>query len=157
MVINKLGAIFARYGIPVEVWSDNEPEFASLEFSLFADKYDFRHVTSSPEIHHYNGLAEKGVQGVKMILEKINEAGKNFWLGLLSYRTTPLKGGQSPGELLQGRQLKSTLPDFKVQEKVKVQGRFHPLKKVKSRGSRGKLGRRKPKLLGRRTRDRTTF
>lgn len=78
-------------------------------------------MTSSPEFPRSNGLAEKGVQVVKRILKKTNEAGEDFWLGLLSYRSTPLEGGQSPGELLQGRQLRSTLPDFNVQKKVKVQ------------------------------------
>ncbi|XP_037564297.1 uncharacterized protein LOC119443206 [Dermacentor silvarum] len=85
------------------------------------DKYDFRHVTSSPEFPRANGLAEKRVQVVKRILKKTNEAGEYFWLGLPNYQSTPLEGGRSAGELLQGRQLRSTLPDFNVQEKVKVQ------------------------------------
>lgn len=120
-VIDKLGAIFARYGIPVEVCSDNGPQFAGREFRLFASKYDFQHVTSSPEFPRSNGLAEKGVQVVKRILKKTKEAGEDFWLGLLGYRSTPLEDGRSPGELLQGRRLRSTLPDFNAQTKVKVQ------------------------------------
>lgn len=39
--------------------------------------------------------------------------GKNdFWMGLLSYRSSPLEEGRSPAELLQGRQLRTPIPDF---------------------------------------------
>lgn len=111
--IEKLSAIFARFGIPMEVCSDNGPQFASYEFHNFAAQYDFSHITSSPHFPRSNGLAEKGVQIVKRILKKTREAGGDFWMGLLSYRSTPLEDGRSPAELLQGRQLRTTLPEFK--------------------------------------------
>ncbi|KAH6919815.1 hypothetical protein HPB50_029195 [Hyalomma asiaticum] len=39
--------------------------------------------------------------------------GKNdFWMGLLSYRSSPLEDGRSPAELLQGRHLRTPIPDF---------------------------------------------
>lgn len=132
-VIEKMAAIFARYGIPVEVCSDNGPQFSSREFTLFARKYDFRHITSSPEFPRSNGLAEKGVQVVKRILKKTKETREDFWLGLLSYRSTPLEDGRSPGELLQGRRLRSSLPDFGDQPGLKVQ------KHVQTEHSRGPL------------------
>lgn len=116
-VIDKLGAIFARYGVPYEVCTDNGPQFRSRDFCRFASRYDFRHVTSSPEFPRSNGLAEKGVQVAKRILKKTKEA-RDFWLGLLSYRSTPLEDGRSPGELLQGRRLRSTLPDFSNQQRT---------------------------------------
>lgn len=112
-VINKLSSIFSRYGIPLEVCTDNGPQFASHEFSLFASRYDFTHVTSSPRFPRSNGLAEKGVQIVKRIMKKTGERKEDFWLGLLSYRSTPLDEGRSPGELLQGRKLRNRLPEFR--------------------------------------------
>ncbi|KAH7968565.1 hypothetical protein HPB52_009680 [Rhipicephalus sanguineus] len=36
----------------------------------------------------------------------------DFWLGLLAYRSTPLVDGRSPGELLQGKRLRSNVPHF---------------------------------------------
>lgn len=119
-VIAKLSSIFARYGIPLEVCSDNGPQFSSHEFAVFAPRYDFKHVTSSPEFPRSNGLAEKGVQIVKRILKKTEEAHEDFWLGLLGYRSAPLEDGRSPGELLQGRRLRSRIPDFSHQPSRRV-------------------------------------
>ncbi|XP_077486667.1 uncharacterized protein LOC144097947 [Amblyomma americanum] len=111
-VVAALSAMFARYGIPIELCTDNGPQFSSQEFAAFAKEYDFAHVTSSPHYPQSNGLAEKGVQIVKRIMKKTQDARHDFWLGLLAYRSTPLIDGQSPGELLQGRRLRSNLPDF---------------------------------------------
>lgn len=110
--IAALSAMFARYGVPLEVCTDNGPQFSSYEFAEFARKYDFSHVTSSPHYPQSNGLAEKGVQIVKRLLKKSQDSGEDFWLGLLAYRSTPLEDGRSPGELLQGRRLRSDVPDF---------------------------------------------
>ncbi|XP_065306667.1 uncharacterized protein [Dermacentor albipictus] len=119
-VIEKLSAIFSRYGIPMEVHTDYGPQFSSYEFALVASRYDFSHVTSSPEFPRSNGLAEKGVQIVKRNLKKTEETKQDFWLGLLNYRSTPLEDGRSLGELLQGRRLRTLLPDFRQQPSVPV-------------------------------------
>ncbi|CAG2227622.1 EIPR1 [Mytilus edulis] len=58
-VINKLKGTFSRLGIPETVVSDNGPQYSSQEFSEFANKWDFKHVTSSPHYPQSNGLAEK--------------------------------------------------------------------------------------------------
>lgn len=113
-VITKVSAIFARYGIPAQVCTDNGPQFASQEFADFARRYDCVHITSSPEFPRSNGLAEEGVQIVKRILKKTAESRDDFWMGLLSYRASPLEDGQSPGELLQGRRLRTTLPECSI-------------------------------------------
>ena len=49
-VIKALKEIFARFGIPDEVVSDNGPQFSSAEFAVFGKTYifGFAHVTSSP-------------------------------------------------------------------------------------------------------------
>lgn len=112
-VIEAASAIFARYGIPVELCTDNGPQFTSHDFAAFSQLYDFKHVTSSPRYPQSNGLAEKGVQVVKRILKKTTDAKQDFWLGLLAYRTTPMEGAPSPAEVLQGRRLRTTLPDVR--------------------------------------------
>ncbi|XP_049527323.1 uncharacterized protein K02A2.6-like [Dermacentor silvarum] len=119
-VIDKISAIFSRYGIPSQVCTDNGPQFASREFALFVHRYDFEHITSSPEFPRSNGLAEKGVQIVKRILKKTHESRGDVWLGLLAYRSSPLDSGQSPGELLQGRRLHATLPEYNVDGGIPV-------------------------------------
>lgn len=79
---------------------------------MFSSLYDFQHTTSSPRFPRSNGLAKKGVQIAKRTLKKTTEGEKDFWLGVLNYRTTPLEDGWTPGELLMGRRLRSRVPDF---------------------------------------------
>ncbi|XP_049516903.1 uncharacterized protein LOC125942684 [Dermacentor silvarum] len=42
-VIDALRAMFARYGLPLQLCTDNGPQFASHEFAQFAARYDFEH------------------------------------------------------------------------------------------------------------------
>ncbi|XP_064468653.1 uncharacterized protein K02A2.6-like [Ornithodoros turicata] len=111
-VIKALCTMFARHGIPLELCSDNGPQFTSKQFQAFAEKCDFKHITSSLHFPRSNGLAEKGAQELKRILKKTSEANEDFWLGLLSYRSAPLDDCRSPSELLMGCRIMSRLPDF---------------------------------------------
>lgn len=61
-VIERLGAMFSPFGIPMKVCSDNGPQFSSHAFALSAEPYDFKCVTSSTMFPQSNGMAEKGVQ-----------------------------------------------------------------------------------------------
>lgn len=47
-VIREMKSIFARHGIADIIVSDNGPQYASAEFSSFAEEWGFKHVTSSP-------------------------------------------------------------------------------------------------------------
>lgn len=88
--------------------SDNGPQYSSQEFAIFAKEYEFIHATSSPRYPQSNGLAEKSVQIVKAEVD-----GRDPYLGIFEYGTTPLEVGYSPAELLQGRLLRSVLPTLK--------------------------------------------
>jgi hypothetical protein len=114
-VVLKMKSIFARWGIPATVVSDNGPQFSSSTFKKFADQWEFTHVTSSPYYPRSNGLAENSVKVVKRLLEKALQDGQDPYLSLLAYRDTPLECGRSPAELLMGRQLRTKLPSVRIQ------------------------------------------
>ena len=54
--IAKLKDTFARFGSPIELVSDNAPQFSSSVFKVFAVQYGFTHVTSNlPNANGGNG------------------------------------------------------------------------------------------------------
>jgi transposase InsO family protein len=105
--VTHLKSMFARYGIPDVVRSDNGPQFASQVFEDFQRSYGFKDLTSSPRFPQSNGEAEGAVQTVKNLLKKAQDSYK----ALLDYRSTSLQGiGFSPSQLFMNRRLKTTLP-----------------------------------------------
>lgn len=81
--ISKISAIFARYGIPVQVCTDSGPQFASRHFAAFARRYDFKHITSSPHFPRSNGL-KKACRLSNEFSRKLQSVGRifgwDFWL-----------------------------------------------------------------------------
>lgn len=69
------------------------------------EKFNIKHVTSSPHPHEANGLAERSGGTVKMLWNKEEDKEK----ALLAYRTTQLESGFRPDELLMGRRLRNKL------------------------------------------------
>ena len=63
-VIRHTKSIFAHHGIPVEVISDNGPQFTSEDLRQFSKQYCFSHKTSSPYHPQGNEEAERAVQTV---------------------------------------------------------------------------------------------
>ena len=50
--------MFARFGLPDVLVTDNGPQFASAEFAVFARKKGITHLTSSPHYAQSNGKSE---------------------------------------------------------------------------------------------------
>ena len=72
-VIKKTKEVFARHGIPKVVFSDNVPEFDSLEYKDFSKRWDFVHDTSSPKFPQSNGPVKRTIQTVKITLKKLQQ------------------------------------------------------------------------------------
>ena len=109
-VITHLKSIFARFGIPAKMVSDNGLQFSSQEMKEFSETYGFRHITTSPHYPQANGLAERTVKTVKSLLENSSDSYK----ALLSYRATPMPWcALSPAELLMGRRIRTDIPQVK--------------------------------------------
>lgn len=105
-VVTHCKSVFARHGIPEEVVTDNGSQFDSNVFRLFAQEFQFHHTRSSPYYPRGNGEAESGVKTVKRLLKKERDP----YLALLAYRSTPLRNGYSPSELLMNRRLRTNVP-----------------------------------------------
>ncbi len=68
--ISKLRSVFATFGLPEMIVSDNGPAFTSAELKEFVEKNGMRHLTTAPYHAASNGLAERAVQTVKRGLLK---------------------------------------------------------------------------------------
>ena len=64
-VINHFKLIFTRDGIPQAIYSDNGPQYSSLEFKMLTKEYGFKHLTSRPRYPQSNGESERAVQTLK--------------------------------------------------------------------------------------------
>ena len=60
--INVLRGMFARWGIPHQLVSDNGPQFTSEQFEMFMKDNNVKHLRGAPYNPSTNGLAERFVQ-----------------------------------------------------------------------------------------------
>ena len=134
IIIHKLRSMFATHGLPRVVVSDNGSVFTSSEFKEFMTKNGIRHIKTAPYHPASNGLAERAVQTLKEGLKKLSSGCLETKLCrfLFQYRITPhTTTGQSPAQLLLGRQLRSHLdqlhPDLAscVEHKQELQKQSH--------------------------------
>ena len=79
--------------------------YSSSSFKKFAKDWRFQHITSSPEYPRFNSLAEKTVQTVKSLLEKVKDDNKDPHLMMLEAKNTPVNNYRSLAELAVGRQI----------------------------------------------------
>lgn len=116
-VIPHLDSIFARQGTPNVVRTDNGPPFKSEDFQKFATHFGFTHRKITPMWPRANGEAKRLMRTLEKAIRTAVIEGKNWrqelFTFLRQYRATPHSTtGKSPSELLNGRKLKSTLPQI---------------------------------------------
>lgn len=109
-IIDKFKTIFATHGIPNILICDNQP-YNSQECREFANKWNFKITTSSPNYPRSNGLAERAVQTAKKILKKCEQQNVDMELALLEYRNMPIQGlNISPAQIMFNRRVKTKIP-----------------------------------------------
>ena len=131
-VIEELRSLFARFGLPELVVTDNGTCFVSSEFKDFLRVNGVKHSTSAPYHPASNGLAEHAVQIVKQGLKKdVNGTMRSrLAIVLLAYRATPQSTtGQTPAELLLGRQQRTCLDLLKPNTAERVEHKQQQQKK----------------------------
>ena len=110
-MVRELKTIFARFGMPEILVTDNGPQFASKEFEAFAKSWSFNHAITSPRYPHSNGKAENAVRTVKCLFQKCKESGVSEFQALLDCRNTPTEGmATSPVQRLMGCRCHTLLP-----------------------------------------------
>ena len=132
-MIGKMKNMFARWGVPEEIVSDNGTQFTTMvhssrqwytvhdngtQFTSAAfQKYNFVCSSTSPHFLQANEQAESTVKIAKRIVEQ-----RDPFLGLMAYRSTPISvTGVSPAQLMMGRQMRTNLPV--LQKKLRPQWR----------------------------------
>ena len=100
--------IFASFGIPNTIISENGPQFIGAAYQQMLRDFDVTHITSSPHHPMSHGFIERQIRSVKAIMRK---SPQDTDKALLMMRNTPL-GSQlpSPAEILFGRRLQTNLP-----------------------------------------------
>ena len=110
-VCKVLKTLFACYGVPDMLVTDNGPQFSSAELAIFTKVWDFHHQTSSPHYPQSNGKAENAVKTIKRLFTKCRESGQSEFRALLDWRNTPSEGmGTSPTQRFLGRRCRTLLP-----------------------------------------------
>lgn len=110
--IEVLSSLFARFGLPDMLVSDNGPQLTSELFKHFLEKNGIKHVKTAPYHPASNGAAENMVKTVKKSLLKIGNANFNninskLYRILFDYRNTiHCTTGKTPAELFLGRKIK---------------------------------------------------
>ena len=106
-----LKALFARYGVPDILVTDNGSQFASAKFVSFSKRWRFQHITSSPHYPQSNGRAKNAVKTIKQLLMKCRETRQSKFQALLDWRNTPTEGlGSGPAQRFLGRRCRTLLP-----------------------------------------------
>ena len=134
--IKELRKLFASYGLPRQVVTDNGPQFTSNEFSVFMKSNGVKHIKCSPYHPSSNGAAERFVQTFKRSIKAAEQLGKSVSQKicefLLSYRNTPhVTTKETPSMLFLKRQLRTRLdllrPDIQatVHDTQDQQKKYH--------------------------------
>ncbi|XP_063379687.1 uncharacterized protein K02A2.6-like [Cydia fagiglandana] len=117
-VIDVFREMWARFGLPKQLVTDNGPPFTSTEFQGFLTSNGVEHIFTAPYHPASNGACESAVKICKKVMKKSMEQGTNMHTALcrflLNYHNTPhYATGYPPAKLLLGRSLRARLDCLK--------------------------------------------
>lgn len=110
--IERLRDLFARFGLPMQLVSDNGPQFTSQEFAEFMKENGIKHTLVAPYHPRSNGQAERFVQTFKQYFktEGTDSIKQSLARFLFNNRNTPSSvTGQTPSELFLRRRPRTRL------------------------------------------------
>ena len=117
-VINSLQPIFARFGVPHTLKTDNGPQFISEEFKAFLAENGIEHRTTPPLWPQANGEVERQNRTLLKVIQVAQIEGKDWRQELhkflTAHRSTPqMTTGVAPFFLMFGREMRSKLPELR--------------------------------------------
>ncbi|CAH0713889.1 unnamed protein product, partial [Brenthis ino] len=112
--IEAFRSIFARFGLPSQLVTDNGPPFSSQMFKEYCYKNCIKHSTSAPYRPQANGAAENAVKTIKKVIKRAVHLGENISQALskflFQYRNCEhTTTAVSPAVALLGRRLRGRL------------------------------------------------
>ena len=112
--IKALDNIFSRFGLPLQIVTDNGSQFTSDEFSQYLKSNGIQHITTATGHPATNGQAERFVQTLKYSLKSSGSTpqtvDKDLSKFLMAYRNSPHSTtGRTPTSLLLGGNVKGRL------------------------------------------------
>ena len=115
-VIPKLDQIFALFGVPQTVRSDNGPPFNSEEFAKFSHYLGFTHRKITPRWPRANGEVERFMRTLKKVIRTATAEclswKQELYRFLRNYRATPhATTGKAPATLLFAHPMRTRLPE----------------------------------------------
>lgn len=114
IIIDRLRRIFARFGLPKRIVSDNGPPFSSAEFGHYLERNGIKQTLIAPYHPASNGAAENAVRTIKRVLKKAQmeneDSGTALSRFLFTYRNTEQgTTKREPAVALLGRRLRGRL------------------------------------------------
>ena len=117
-IIEALTPMFARFGFPFSLRTDNGPQFVSEEFEAFLRTNGIQHQKSTPLWPQAKGEVERQNRSLLKFLQITHLEEKNWrtelHVWLMAHRSTPqTTTGTTPCYMMFGREVRSKLPELK--------------------------------------------
>ena len=122
--LKHLRETIARFGIPSVMVTDNDPTFVSEKVKAFCTANAITHKTSPPFNPASNGQVERYVATTKQALKKLSTEGGDLQRNLMRFpfrqHMVISATGQSPSQMMLGRELRSRLDVLKEEPSRKT-------------------------------------
>ena len=121
-ITESLKQIFARFGVPYTLKTDNGPQLVSEEFEAFLAQNGIEHRTTPPLRPQANGEVERQNRTLMKSIQIAQIEGKDWrqelQTFLIAYRSTPPDNNWSNTILPKRREIRSKLPDLRREAPV---------------------------------------